>query len=97
MVNKTKKITLYSKTTIKGHLRNAETSLNRTPLLCPIEIPHIEMCSVESSEIRTPPYARQLTVVPVVSLLGRFHCTGQLTLVPVVSLLRRFHCIPCNQ
>ena len=25
----------YSKTSIKGHLRNAETSLNRTPLLCP--------------------------------------------------------------
>ena len=27
-------------------------------------------------------------MVPVVSLLQRFHCTGQLTVVPVVSLLR---------
>ena len=30
---------------------------------------------------------------PVVSLLQRFHRTGQLTVVPVVSLLQRFHCI----
>ena len=31
-------------------------------------------------------------MVPVVSLLQRFHCTGQLTVVPVVSLLQRFLC-----
>ena len=41
----------------------------------------------ESSEIRTPPYTGQLTAIPVVSLLQRFHCTGQLTAVLVVSLL----------
>ena len=28
----------------------------------------------------------------MVSLLQRFHCTGQLTVVPMVSLLQRFHC-----
>ena len=32
-------------------------------------------------------------MVPMVSLLQRFHCTGQLTVVQVVSLLQRFHCI----
>ena len=58
----------------------------------PFELPHIDMCTLESSEIRTPPYTGQLTVVPVVSLLGRFHCAGQLMVVPVVSLLGRFHC-----
>ena len=31
-------------------------------------------------------------MVPVVSLLQRFHCTGQLTVFPMVSLLQRFHC-----
>ena len=31
-------------------------------------------------------------MVPMVSLLQRFHCTGQLTVIPMVSLLQRFHC-----
>ena len=31
--------TVYSKFLFEGHLRNAETSLNRTPLLCPIKSP----------------------------------------------------------
>ena len=58
----------------------------------PFEIPFIGMCRFESSEISTPPYTGQLTEVPMVSLLQRFHCTGQLTVVPMVSLLQRFHC-----
>ena len=46
-------------------------------MLCsvPFDVPHIDMCTGESSEIRTPPYTGQLTVVPVVSLLQRFHYT----------------------
>ena len=31
-------------------------------------------------------------MVPMVSLIQRFHCTGQLTVVPMVSLIQRFHC-----
>ena len=31
-------------------------------------------------------------MVPMVSLIERFHCTGQLTVVPMVSLIERFHC-----
>ena len=39
----------------------------------PFEVPHVDMCTYETSEIRTPPYTGQLTVVPVVSLLERFY------------------------
>ena len=58
----------------------------------PFDIPGIDMCTFKPSKTRTPPYTGQLTVVPGVSLLQRFHCTGQLTAVPGVSLLQRFHC-----
>ena len=34
------------------------------------------------------------TVVPIVSLLQRCHCTGEPTAVPIVSLSQRFHCSP---
>ena len=37
-------------------------------------------------------YTDSLTVAPMVSLVQRFHCTGQLTVVPMVSLVQRFHC-----
>ena len=50
------------------------------------------LCTFKSSEIWTPPYTGQLTVVPVVSLLQRFHCTGLYKVVPMVSLVQRFHC-----
>ena len=42
-------------------------------MLCPIRISHIDMCTIETLEIRTPPDKGQLTIVPVVSLLWRFH------------------------
>ena len=58
----------------------------------PFDIRHIDMCMYETSRIRTPPKTGQLTVVPMVSSLRRFHCTGQLTVVPMKSLLQRFHC-----
>ena len=35
----------------------------------PFDIPFIDMCNFKSSEIRTPPYTGQLTVVPMVSLV----------------------------
>ena len=35
----------------------------------PFDIPHIDMCIFETSEIKIPPYTGQLTVVPMVSLL----------------------------
>ena len=45
------------------------------PCSAPFDIPHIDMYTVESSVIRTPPYAGQLTGVPKVPLLQRFYCT----------------------
>ena len=68
---------------ITGHLRNAATSLNKTPLLVSCEIPHVDMCTLDSSEIRTPPYTYRVAFYgPNVSLLQRFHCTGLFTVVP---------------
>ena len=42
----------------------------------PFEITHIEseVCTFYTSEIRTPLCTGQLPVVPVVSLIQRFHC-----------------------
>ena len=40
----------------------------------PFDITCIDMCTFESSEIRTPPQTGRLTVVPMVSLLYRLHC-----------------------
>ena len=52
----------------------------------PFDILCIDMYTYNSCEIRTPPYTGQLSVVPVVALVQRSHCTGQLTVVPHIDM-----------
>ena len=78
---------LYCKTSVKR--RPPKTQPPHLPDT--FSQPHLTFltltCTFKHSEIRTPPYVGQLIVVPVISLLQRFHCTGLFTVVPVVSLL----------
>ena len=53
---------------------------------------YIELNPLKIKDQQLTPHIQDSTVVPMVSLLQRFHCTGQLAVVPMVPLLQRSHC-----